>query len=55
MINAPYKTLAVAAPKPVLTPTRMPETRVRWIQRRPMGPIGTAMEKPTSRPANRKA
>ena len=55
MINAPHKTLAVAAPKPVLTPARMPETRVRWIQSRPIGPIGIAMEKPTSRPANRKA
>ena len=52
--SAPYATLTVAAPNPVLTPVAMPEPRVRWMHRIAIGPTGTAMENPTSTPAKRK-
>jgi hypothetical protein len=47
--------LTVTAPRPVLTPAVMPVAKVRWMQSRPIGPIGIAMAKPTMRPDTKEA
>jgi hypothetical protein len=46
----PYRASAVAAPTPDRNPIILPEDKVRFMQRIPIGPTGAAIEKPMIKP-----
>jgi hypothetical protein len=46
----PKSTSAVANPRAETKPERRPSNNVRRIHRMPIGPTGTAMDKPTTTP-----